>query len=75
MALTTAIIVCIFGVVIYRKKKVFPRGNKRKEADSMISEEERAILKLARIAWIYDEIDKNEKKGRFRRKIKDIFKR
>lgn len=74
MAVTTAIVVCIFGVVIYRKKKVFPRGNKVKEADSMISEEERAILKLARIAWIYDEIDKNEKKGRFRRKIRGIFK-
>ncbi len=41
----------------------------------MITEDERAILKLAGIYWIYDEIDKNEKKGRFRRKIKGIFKR
>ena len=41
----------------------------------MISEEERAILKLAGYLWIYEESVKNTQKTRIRRKIKSLFKR
>jgi hypothetical protein len=75
MAISTAIVLCIFGVVFYRKKTMFPRGNKRKEADSMITEDEKAILKLAGILWIYDNDDKsikNNRKRKTKRKKKGV---
>ncbi len=41
----------------------------------MITKEERTILRLAGILWIYEESIKNDKKLKTKRKIKDIFKR
>lgn len=41
----------------------------------MITKDERAILRLAGILWIYQESIKNEQKAKIRKKVKPVLKR